>query len=679
MSAPPSLGTGGAAAAGLDEHDVSRVRDAPGRLSAFNAAGVLAPADIHVAATLGRLAGETSGDVLLAAALAVRAVRLQHVCVDLATVAETVTVDESLGVVPVVELEWPEPGPWIDAVAGSDLVAVATGAPVAAGSGSIAATGAGLVAGTGGDLAARAAEQARPLRIAGSLLYLDRYWRYERRVVAALRARATAVPDGVDETVLADGLDRLFPPGGGSEPDLQRLAAATAVRRRLTVIAGGPGTGKTTTVARVLALIEEQAVAAGQAPPLTALAAPTGKAADRLGESIAGSVATLDTGEDIRARIAALSASTLHRLLGTWPGNRTRFRHDRDRPLPHDLVIVDETSMVSLALIAKLLDAVRPDARLVLLGDPGQLASVEAGAVLGDVVGPAGDVRGDVAAGRPSPHGERPPGSVRAPVRDSIVVLRRVHRFREDSGIAALASAVQRSDADAALAVLEAERPDLSWIDVDVGLDGPDDARMRPVRKAISAAGAALHTAAAGGDARAALSALAELRVLCAHRRGPAGVAAWVPVIERWLAADVPAFATTDTWYTGRPVLITENDYQLGLYNGDVGVVGAFDDGPVTVAFEDGDGVRLVRPTRLESVETVHAMTIHKSQGSQFRSVVVILPDADSPLLTRELLYTAVTRARERMTLVGTAHAVRAAATRPIQRASGLRQALWGV
>jgi exodeoxyribonuclease V alpha subunit len=469
------------------------------------------------------------------------------------------------------------------------------------------------------------------------------------------------------------------------------------------VVAGGPGTGKTTIVARILALLDEQAQAVGAPPPLVALTAPTGKGAVRLEEAVHEEAARLDVAGAVRDRLLAAHASTLHRLLGWQPGNRSRFRHHRNNRLPHDVVVVDETSMVSLSQMAKLLEAVRSDARLVLVGDPQQLASVEAGAVLGDIVGPVA--------------GHEPPA---AGLGASIVVLRRVHRF--GGGIADLADAVRRGDADATIAALAAAHDDVTWIPIDLAGDdghrgaltersrqratmnstepgdslgeaanrpgergvgpqggdgGPPGTTLRAVRDAAVEAGATIADAARAGDATAALEALGGFRMLCAHRRGPYGVATWSAQVEAWLAAAVPGFAATGPWYVGRPLLVTENDYTLGLYNGDTGVViAAAGDRPVAV-FERRGQILEFSPARLSAVETVHVMTVHKSQGSQFDTVAALLPDPDSPILTRELLYTAVTRARRRLLLAGTEDAVRAAVTRPVARSSGLRRWLW--
>ena len=488
---------------------------ATGVLRDFNAAGVLAPADVHVAQRLSAIAGEEDEQVALAAALAVRGPRLGHVYVDLATVRETATVDVEEPV-DLAALPWPEPAAWLERVAASALVAQG-----------------------------EAGGRDRPLRLVGSALYLDRYWREERQVARELLA-------------LGD---------------------------RLEVIAGGPGTGKTTLVARNLARMLKE----GADPALVALAAPTGKAAARLTEAVHEQARRLDV-----PGLLGVEASTLHRLLGWRPGTHSRFRHDRANRLPHDVVIVDETSMVSLSLMARLVEAVRPDARLIVVGDPGQLTSIEAGAVLGDIVA----------------------------AREGIVRLERVHRF--GGAIAKVAEAIRSGDGDATVAALA----DVTWTTDAEG-----------VRAGAVACFRAVADAALAGDAARALAALGGFRILCAHRRGHHGVTGWTARVERWLAQ--AGLAADGEWYPGRPLLVTENDYGLGLYNGDTGVVVAAGDGRLSAAFERGR----FSPARLGAVDTVYAMTVHKSQGSQFDTAAVLLPDADSPILTRELLYTAVTRA----------------------------------
>ncbi|MEA2191048.1 MAG: exodeoxyribonuclease alpha subunit, partial [Solirubrobacteraceae bacterium] len=409
-----------------------------------------------------------------------------------------------------------------------------------------------------------------------------------------------------------------------------------------------PGTGKTTTVARIVALLLEQQ-RADDHDLLIGLAAPTGKAAARLEEAVHDEAQGLDVAGAVRAQLLDLHASTLHRLLGWRPGSHSRFRHHRANRLPHDVVIVDETSMVSLSLMARLVEAVRPGARLVLVGDPGQLTSIEAGAVLGDIVGPA--------------------------TGEGIVVLDRVHRF--GGAIALLADAIRAGDGDAVMALLEAQPDDVTWIAADVEQDEAQPA-LDALRDQATTAGRAVFQSASRGDARDAIAALGAFRVLCAHRRGAHGVAAWTARIEGWLASAIDGFDPDGPAYVGRPLLVTENDYELRLYNGDTGVVVRTEADRVSACFERGGELLEFTPTRLGAIETVFAMTIHKSQGSQFDTTVVLLPPPTSRILTRELLYTAATRARRRLILVGTQETIRFAVARPVARASGLRERLWG-
>jgi exodeoxyribonuclease V alpha subunit len=269
-------------------------------------------------------------------------------------------------------------------------------------------------------------------------------------------------------------------------------------------------------------------------------------------------------------------------------------------------------------------------------------------------------------------------GTPHPPVGDGIVVLQRVHRFAETSGIADLAAAIQAGDDDAVVQVLADDAvADVRW--VRRSYDASDDTTtdLAAVRADVTTVGARILAAAQVGDATAALEAVEEARVLCAHRRGPFGVATWVPRVEDWLGTPARTHGPGVAWQVGTPVLATQNDHQLRIYNGDVGVVVATDDGP-RVAFPRAEGPRLIPPGRLEALEPVHAMTIHKSQGSQFRHAVVVLPTEDSRILSRELLYTGVTRAQQQVTVVGSEAAVRAAVGRVVQRASGLRDRLWG-
>jgi exodeoxyribonuclease V alpha subunit len=616
-------------AAGSDPHEGGIPLAAPVALGPFVEAGVLAAADVHVARTLARLLDEYGEAALLGAALAVRAPRLGHVCVDLAGVRESVVPSDDSTPGPL-DLPWPEPAAWAAGLRKSALVG-----------------------------------EHGPLRLEGSLLYLDRYWGQERAVAAGLLRRAAAPPLG-DPTTLRGPLAHLFPGPAFAE---QSAAAATALLRRLSVIAGGPGTGKTTTIARILALVDE---VEGLHPRRVALAAPTGKAAARLEESVHEEAAAMAVGDETRARLLALGSSTIHRLLGRRPDSDSRFRHDRANPLPHTLVVVDEASMISLSLMARLLEALREDARLVLVGDPEQLVSVEAGAVLGDVVGPARtgarmrpDARRALEEATGGPVEAAPTSSA---IGDGVVLLRRVHRF--GAGIAELADAVRRGDGEAVVAALSGGREGVRWLAAD-----PAVAEAEPVRDMAVAAGTRLIALARAGDAPGALAALGDFRLLCAHRRGPYGVAAWTDRVEGWLEAHG---AVPGAWYPGCPLLVGANDYGLRLFNGDTGVIVVRDGGPPLAAFARAGEVVEFSPGRVASLAPVHAMTIHKSQGSQFRRVAVLLPPPGSPILTRELLYTAITRASEEILLVGDEAAVRDAVARPVARASGLRRLLWG-
>lgn len=623
----------------LDPLDVRRAHVAPGPLRAFNDASVLAAADVHVARRIAQLADVDDDLVTLAAAFAVRGPRLGHVCVDLATIHRTATVDTEEAV-DLTVLPWPDPAAWVARVAASPLVS--DGAPT---------------------------QDPRPLRLDGTALYLDRYWREESAVAADVQTLAAGPTDRVQVEVLADGLQRLFPRAEAG--DRQRLAAGAAVLSRFAVVAGGPGTGKTTTVARIVALLLEQAEAAGEPWPEVGLATPTNTAAARLTAAVRRETRDLRTSDAVKARLDGLEARTLHRLLGWKPGSHSRFRHDRDNRLPYDVVIVDETSMVSLTLMARLIEAVRPAARLVLVGDPGQLTSIEAGAVLGDIVGPTqGRLRmSDTARGRLGAALDEPVDADPGPaVGDGIVVLERVHRHGQ--AIGDVAEPIRRGDADAVIAALSRDVPEVTWLRTDVGDPAAD---LGPIRDGVVAAATRTVDAARAHDAAAAVRALGAHRILCAHRRGPYGVETWVARIEGWLGEAIDGFGAEGRWYVGRPLLVTENDHALRIFNGDTGVIVAAEPGRVSAAFGD----REIRPARLPMVQTAYAMTIHKSQGSQFGTAVVLLPDPTSPILTRELLYTAVTRSQDHLVIAGTEEAIRAAVDRPIARSSGLRARLW--
>ena len=488
-----------------------------------------------------------------------------------------------------------------------------------------------------------------PLRLAGARLYLDRYWREEQRLAASLLARSRMRSDAGDLAALGEAIRLAFPDEEFRE---QRTAAAVALLRDLAVIAGGPGTGKTTTVARIVEIA--QTLAGGGGQPLIGLCAPTGKAAARMQEAVG----------------ASARAATIHRLLGWLPGGR--FRHDASNRLPHDLVIVDETSMVPLSLMVRLVDAVRDDAQLVLVGDPDQLAAIEVGAVLRDIVGPAAEAPQFGAGMRATLTrviGDAPAGAEQRSFGDGVAVLRRGHR--SVAPIGALAEAIRRGDPDGTVAALETDDASITWIRGPLLDPGP-------LREHALAAYRPLITAARSGDAVTALRQLGAFRLLCAHRHGPLGVAQWTESVEGWLREQVPGFEPSATSrYAGLPLLATRNDYELRLHNGDTGVVVAGGDGELLAVFDAG-GVRVeLAPSRLADVEALYATTVHKSQGSEFDVAAVLLPEPDSPLLSRELLYTAVTRARRSLVVAGSEESVRGAVARPAGRASGLQELLW--
>lgn len=498
------------------------------------------------------------------------------------------------------------------------------------------------------------------------LLYLYRYWRYERDLAEAILAKAgETVP--LDEGRLQEGIARLFP-ACPDEVDWQLVAAVSAVKGRFAVVSGGPGTGKTSTVVKILALLLEQA--AGDSCAI-ALAAPTGKAAVRLQASIRGARERLDVSEEIRERIPA-DVVTLHRLLGAGGGSG-RFRHHRDNLLPHDVVVVDEASMVALPLMARLVAALKPDCRLILLGDRDQLASVEAGAVLGDICdtgrshlfSPAFGALVQRVAGMelPSVAGER--------LADSLVILRKSYRFAPDSAIAQASRLISAGDGEGSLAAIrEDNSASLVW------RDAPTPPQLAEALAPLALEGFTPYLRAS--SPLEALALFDRFRILSAVRQGPYGVEEVNRTVEGVLAR-AGLIDPQERWYRGRPIMVTANDYQLRLFNGDIGIIVPGRDGSAQVAFPSPDGgVRLLSPLRLPPHETVFAMTVHKSQGSEFDRVLLLMPYADMEICTRELVYTGMTRARTSVDFWGDSNAFVAAVSRRIERASGLRKALWG-
>ena len=602
----------------------------PDAIAALARSGALREVDRAFARLLRRMGA--SAEVQLAGALAMRAVALGHagfVLDDARGLLDELDAGAEAGVA------LPDAGAWADALRASPLVAADP-------------------------------EASAPLVFEHGLVALRRYARYEQRLADALRARSgEADSENMAANARADSaaLARLFALQAGTL-DRQALAAWLVLRQRLALVTGGPGTGKTTTVARMLALL------AARSPGLRiALAAPTGRAAARLAEAVADALARdvadgrLDA--DIAARVPR-QAQTLHRLLG-WQRSG-RFRHDASLPLPFDVVVVDEASMVDLPLMAKLVDAVAPTARLVLLGDPDQLPAVEAGDVLGALCAAAGN-----GESLPSTLALAAGQALQAPVPEATGIdataalaghrVHLVHGYRQANaaGIAMLARSVRLGDANAALAQLRAGADGVHWLDT--GAPGFNPATLeRRLEADVLPHDRALAQAA---DPQAALRLATRVRVLAALRHGPSGAQAW----NAWFAQRLGG---GDPWFRGRLVMVVANSYRHGLFNGDTGVCWPDADGQPVVWFEQDGRLRPWSPGQLPQHDTAFAMTVHKAQGSEFDTVWLLLPRADSRVLNRELLYTGLTRARNALHLAGSTDAIEAALARHAGRVSGL-------
>lgn len=628
-----------------------RVPAAVESLADWATAGVFGTAELHAAAVLVRADPAAPDTVHLAAALALWAPLHGHACIDLAVARDIVgaalvadaddgsTTDEP----DIISLPWPQLDEWLASLTGSTICRVVT------------------------ETDDEPVLDHHPLVLHGTLLYTQRQWVDECTVAADLRRRARSAVTMQLSPAASDLLERLLPAVDDGWPNLQHEAAMMALRSRLAVIVGGPGTGKTHTIARLLAVLLHRASDEGTTLRV-ALAAPTGKAAARMGEAIGAALTGFDRSggapldAQIIAQLAALRPTTIHRLLGVR-GQRTRFVNNSDHPLDHDVVIIDEASMVALPMMARLVEALRPDSTLILVGDPDQLESIEVGSVLADIVS-----------------ADRSPSSA---VAGHVIRLDRSRRQAADSPIGPLSDAIRMAHADEVLRRLGhgvGQQADhkvgagaglVTFVDTETTAADKVEAAIRNVVVPPLEAAAA---AAKVGHATDALGQFADVRVLCAHRRGPYGVESWNRLIESWVLADSPA-ARPPRYYPGRPLLVTRNDQRQRIANGDTGIIVADSTG-LRAAFATVDGVRLLAPAQLDTVDTAFAMTIHKSQGSEYDTVVVVLPPAESALIGRELLYTAITRSTRRLVVVGTKAAVVAAVNTPGRRVTGLAAAL---
>lgn len=622
-------------------------------LQFLGAAGKLSPLDLHFAGLMVRLNGGGGAGLALAAALVSSATGRGHICLELRAARKEFEEYPTLaGALPGMD-------EWSETLRGSRVV----GAP----------------------------GEFRPLVLDDKgRLYLYRYWEYQEKLAGGLRARISEASPHWNPDVLRERLDRLFPSGGGrGEVDWQKVAALASVRQKFCVISGGPGTGKTTTVAKVLALMLELAPSGRLR---ISLAAPTGKAAARLQEAIKGAKAKLDCNQEVKSAIPE-AASTIHRLLGSTRAT-PYFRHNEGNPLPVDVLVVDEASMVDLPLMSKLIQALPPQARLILLGDRDQLSSVEAGAVLGDICATGGKIlfsrefADDCAraCGMSLDEGFIA-GAPHEQARDCIVELRKSYRFSGESGIALLSARVREKDPDGAVATLRRRKHvDLAWTELPSCVHLAGSIREQLIEGFKSTLEAVRRLGDEDGEnpgkkLERVFRCFESFRLLCAVREGPCGVGSLNLLAEEILNAE-GLIHRSRRWYVGRPVLIQRNDYSLHLFNGDVGIYlpDLFGGPDHRVFFPGPEGsFRGFHPQRIPEHQTVWAMTVHKSQGSEFDEILLVLPDRESPVLTRELIYTAITRARKKATLVGSETVLRQAVLHSTERLSGLSDALWAV
>ncbi len=515
-----------------------------------------------------------------------------------------------------------------------------------------------------------------PLVLEDNRLYLYRYWQYEisvaKRLLLKDEAPGEAIEGGLNyvETLRAR-LDHYF--GTNEQPDWQRVAAAITSRHSISVISGGPGTGKTTTVTKLLAIYIENSLAQGKRP-IIQLAAPTGKAAARLSESIAQAKQKLNLADEVKALIPD-QGKTLHRLLGVRPATK-KFVHHKDNPLLLDLLVIDEASMIDLPMMASIISALANKSKLVLIGDRDQLASVEAGSVLGDIcavpqIASYSDAQSQYL--QHSCHIDTRVNNTVPAFSDHVAFLQKSYRFDANSGIGALASACNKGDSQQVSKVLAAGYSDLQVIT-------PTEQRSQILSAALHGYQGYLDTLAnmndIAADPKVLLDSFNQFQILCALRVGAYGVEQVNEQIETYF--EKRQMKTVDNrWYVGRPIMITQNDNYMQLYNGDIGIACVDShSGQLKVWFEQGGALRSVLPSRLPKHETVFAMTVHKSQGSEFEHVLLLLVQS-AKVINRELVYTAITRAKKQFSLFGFESLLKQAVQHVTVRTSGLAKRIW--
>jgi len=604
--------------------------------------------DLHFAWFVCRHSQPVDPDIFLAAALVSRAAGNGDICLDLEILTQQITIDTGKNFPTII---WPELNDWLPKLKSNKAV----GQP----------------------------GQKCPLIIdANNRLYLYRYWEYEQRLVAGIEQRVAADATNINSTHVKECVERRFPSADSDRDNWQKVAVLTAILKNLSIVTGGPGTGKTYTLAIILTILFELEQKKSGKLIRISMAAPTGKAASRLLESIHSAIDSFDMQDAVKSALPR-EVHTIHRLLKTIPGS-PYFRYNAENKLPLDVVVVDEASMVDLALMSKLFQAIPSSTRIILAGDKDQLASVAAGSVFGDLCDrkrvhgfSSGFLKKLTEIGGQDLRDPLIHQPDQAGLQDSIVILRKSHRFDTGSGIHKLSQAVKKGDHKTALSVLrDTDQTGTFLIEVHSAMEFYEhltDTIIAGYRNYLQS-----------DNPLAALQAFKQFQILCAVNEGPFGVRTVNRMAEQVLAQHnliEPDGRRDGQWYAGRPVLIKKNDYQLGLFNGDIGITMRDPDSnrsSLFVFFPGAHGhLKRFLPYRLPEHETVYAMTVHKSQGSEFDKIVLILPQKDFPVLTRELIYTGLTRAKQHVSIWGTESILRSAITRKIERTSGLRDALW--
>lgn len=606
-----------------------------------------APIDVHFADFIQEISGCSDFEIRLASALVSWSTRMGNVCLDLNKIADNPAVKKAL---PDKFILFQNINEWIDHLTKCSAIGKA--------------------------------EDYKPLVLdSRNRLYFYRYWEYEKTITDAINDRIQSHIKNIDYQKLKEGVNRVFDSGETNEIDLQKVASICALLNRFSVISGGPGTGKTTTVAKILALLIEQA---GKNDINIILCAPTGKAAASLSETIRSVKSRINCDDFVKDSMPD-EAFTIHRLLKTIPGS-PYFRHNTDNSIQADVLIIDEASMVDIALMAKLFNAIPNKAQIILIGDKDQLSSVEAGSVLGDICNRelnhniSKETVNWIQTFIKSGNNQLPDLSFpQQSIQDHIIVLDKNYRFDENNGIGGLSNAVNQGDSETCFQLL------MNSSDKNVRFQ--EIAEPKTLYKALGEIVVERYFQyLSANEPNQALDLFHQFKILCALRFGPFGVDTINRLVQKILLENGLIQIDkndSDRVYKGRPILITRNDYSLGLFNGDTGIIMPIqkgDNNDFHAVFPIiKDEIKYVPIHRLPEHETAFAMTMHKSQGSEFNDVLIVLPDQYYPILTRELIYTGITRAINSVAIWGKKDVLEEAIANKIERTSGLRDALWGL